>query len=544
MRYNWKPIFIVMINIIILMSGCSAQRYGLGYELQEETVRREIEMSSEAVDPAKITVDEILTSSLFIKVAEQIFGKSAADITWSQLQQVSYLEISLSKLNLQDVVITYMLNQGAPTPKNIWSVKGRATQYEPNHSNQAPPDTYADCQVIEIPAAVRTRGDDEIGDLGYFTGLNSLVLGAEIKLKSVQKDLGTLTQLRCLSISHISFAEIRQLFPAGAPITDLIISYADEGSIGEIEQFTQLKSLSMNRCKVSSLDGLESFQNLRLLELNECSVTDDMSALSRSKSLEALFVKGKNYSQIDYLSEIKDLKRLKSLHLNDSDIWSLSPLMENTSLTELSLHKCENLRDITAIETMTNLKTFYIIMSGKMAKLDFNKIPQLTDLYISVSGGVQFDDLAGLTNLELLTFFNFDTATDLQILTEFHSLRYLQISQVRYNDDLSPILNLPKLENIYLNNSQFLLNDGKLLPNENLIVLSLENAEINGSKAGEFSFLSNYPNLRYLSLAGINLSSLEFIDNLPVLKEFHLQRDLELDYGMLDQQEDLQYFLR
>jgi internalin A len=194
-----------------------------------------------------------------------------------------------------------------------------------------------------------------------------------------------------------------------------------------ISTLTQLTELHLGGNEISSLKALSSLINLTILDMRGTYIGegsfDGLEALTNLTSLNLQNV----YLTEEVMAEFPSLPKLTDLNLSETYIRNISALAGLPNLTNLNLSDCD-VRDVSPLAGLTNLTTLYLYNNivNPFAFATFNDFNKLTYLDLDTNGIQDISGLAGLKNLTTL------------ILT--------------YNgvNDISPLVNLTKLENLSL----------------------------------------------------------------------------------------------
>lgn len=233
----------------------------------------------------------------------------------------------------------------------------------------------------------------ELNDLVWF-GLHQCVGSENL---SFLKDLTGLKKFRytniygdkeCQSIKPVSYL---------TNLTELYLSVPAEtaADIRPLKGLTKLKKLEMEKAGSAYLDVLKNLKNLRELDLGTIG-TADMTFLKSLKKLESLDIVGKTQN----ISIVTELKNLKELHIGDTRE-DLSFIGEMTQLEDLFL-SYTNKSFTENIGNLKNLKELSLmdINNGRRYSLDFlSELESLEYLYIM---GQHDMDITGISKLKKL----------------------------------------------------------------------------------------------------------------------------------------------
>ncbi|CAN1210587.1 hypothetical protein TUMEXPCC7403_10350 [Tumidithrix helvetica PCC 7403] len=273
----------------------------------------------------------------------------------------------------------------------------------------------------------------DISPLRFAPNLTELTLsGAYIVDLSPLKFLPKLTDLTFfpseygLSAIDFNINELNALDPL-TNLTRLVFSTRLISDISPLKSHTKLTTLKFSsNSLVSDISSLESLTNLKELFIKESRVSD----LSPLQSLTKLSTLNLSCTLINNIEPLKSLINLEYLALNSAPIKNIFPLGSLSKLKGLSITRLNSHPDITALQTLTNLRNLYL---GSSEVTDISPLRSLTKL-VSL-------DLTG------------NKVSDVSPLQSLANLEYLSLA---HNPvvDITPLLFLPKLKRLVLDSSQ------------------------------------------------------------------------------------------
>ena len=235
---------------------------------------------------------------------------------------------------------------------------------------------------------------------------------------------------------------------------------------------------------IADLTGLEHATALTSLNLGpthgnfswnlEQHHVTDITPLSGLTQLTALYL---DYNFITDISSLSGLTALEVLDLGSNGIRDLSALSELTALTALDLSNNQSPDDgwgISDISVLSNLTA--------LEYLDL-QVNQITDI----------TPLAGLTQLETLSFHNNPGLSDIRALSGLTALKHLSLSNTLISD-IIPLANLTALKELYLNSCSI----SDISPLSGLT--ALEHLHLRSNSITDLSPLSNLTALELLDL--------------------------------------------
>ncbi|GHS89185.1 hypothetical protein FACS189487_08930 [Campylobacterota bacterium] len=186
------------------------------------------------------------------------------------------------------------------------------------------------------------------------------------------------------------------------------------------------------------------------LELHEPS---NLSCLQESKELEYLFISGgKNIGKDICFETIGKLNNLKTLLLEFITIDNLNFII-NTKIDYLMLAMCRLKCDLSVLG-QSNIQTLALSQNHNLTDLHFiEKISTLKKLKIDQSKATKLFDFSNLTHLEELHLQCMKSLESIECLSSAKSLKTLYIEEINTKlkaKDFEVLLNLPNLENLYV----------------------------------------------------------------------------------------------
>lgn len=456
------------------------------------------------------------------------------------------------------------------TPQELEKFQWLATKYTDMGSVLAVGYSYDDpyasdtASLTWVPLS-RDAAKLDTSQLARFTGLKKLDLSGSIS----SGDLSGLPiqGISCYSDSPAELAE--RLGDAAAQLKEVNITASLE-SLDGITAFTGAEKMSIYGGHLTDITMLANLKNVTSLTLDYCDDVTDFSVLSVMPWLKELSIESEGLRDIGFVSKMPELT---SLTLEDTSILHVNGLEGNTTLTSLSIDRCGEMKDCGAISGLTGLQKLFLDIPYGCAEPDLNGLTGLTEL--TVSG---FDNIGFLRNMPQLTTLTLDGCqisdtgafaglTGLKELSCSHvygdlanwnfvggipGLEILDLSGVSTYEDVSSLFLIPTLQELYLNGMECELNFSKLAVNESLTTLEMDgmkfytNVKISGG-GGIYSidydkvsldehtdFLTNYPNLKNLSLADNTLTNVDFASSLGALETLNISGNYVTDLKPLE----------
>ena len=497
-----------------MLTGCASQTAKPDCQIPETS------------DLSKATVPE----SPFIQtILCEILGKQPEDIKPEDLDRITCLEFSEKEDSEIEGLceIRFFLDEKAPMAKDYWKEINRIGLETLVDANP-----YRTSGSIQLVYSDFERNEKELSDLALFSSLETLKL--DLRLGGEETDLSPLKNLRTLSSSSYSIAELEQMFSETPQITQLALYKPDcmEG----IASFENLEYLAIDSPLMDRLEGIEQLTKLVSFHLSSVKYiyTEDLKLLPQTGCIENISFEGIGEKDLSFL---KDMKQLKKLSLESFEYTDLDFLEGLAGLEQLDLDKCDELQDLDAISGLTGLTELRFTQNAGLKLPDFTGLTNMKRLDMSLSEPFDLNNLASMTNLEYLAVFSNELygADSLKHMSE---LKRLFLNKLSGNEETSHLFNLPVLELLDLDGGVFRLDTGSLLPNAAMKHLYLSKAVINGGQT-DFSFLTNYPSLINLNLNGQQVSSLDFLNSLTMLEGFCIAPEIWETMGQGKEREGL-----
>jgi hypothetical protein len=200
-------------------------------------------------------------------------------------------------------------------------------------------------------------------------------------------------------------------------------------------KISHLVRLDISGANIASIEGIQNFSSLRSVSIDETQVTD-LSPLAVLDNLETLSLINTN---IDDFSNMPGLLNLENLFIITSHEIDIS-----------SLQKLNNLKSLNITWKEMNLFDFLKENDVNQAQpLDLSQVSKLTELealIIEYPKLANYGSLAKLKKLIWLKLYSYDSI-DLAFVKEMKGLVIIELSNPEIND-LTPLSGLENLENI------------------------------------------------------------------------------------------------
>jgi internalin A len=300
------------------------------------------------------------------------------------------------------------------------------------------------------------------------------------------------------------------------------------GDLTGLEYATNLTSLNLGEFfyyavwppelrtnQIEDISPLSGLIRLKSLDLSHNQITD-ISDLSNLTALVTLILYN---NQISNISALSGLSNLTSLDLEHNQITDITPLSGLTSLTLLELTS-NPIADTSPLSTMTGLESLSLGRAGLTRIPDLTNLPNLTFLDLV---GNQITDISGLSGMPAL-FGN--RITSIQGLSDVPNLKALGLG-VNQITDVSGLSGVTSLQIVDLTNNQIKA-IGALTDLPNLYYMDLQNNQIT-----DISGLAGLPNLIFVYLNRNRLETLNALSNLSRLRYVEASSNLITDIAGL-----------
>lgn len=247
-----------------------------------------------------------------------------------------------------------------------------------------------------------------------------------------------------------------------------------DSPLPDLEFLADFPHLRILELEGNQLPTLEGIQNLRQLEEFSCS-SNFISDISPLDSLLHLRMIKLYDNEFPSLKPIAHLENVTHLDVSKSKIRSLAPIAHWKQLKVLSVYKCYELRDVSALSAypdLTDLNISFLDVPNFSLSLIAGH-NQLQNLRVQgmVSSNEELKYIMQHTDLEQLTMGKNDSVTCIDSLRFLTKLKYLDIHSNNVSDvgvvrnfpdlvkivmyrnkvrDISPILSCPDLRSLFM----------------------------------------------------------------------------------------------
>lgn len=526
-------------------------------------------------------------SKAVIDFVETVFKKPLSEIKKADYESIKYLKvdreavpITSEKNDSTPWIFTYAkktANYGAPDKPIKLKIAGTKNIIEDDFQVFTELETLDFSNESDIVYAYDSVDFMNLKKLHYYTGssretINSLPLlninniyglGASSfsDIDNNVKALKTYKSLKVINLIYLKKGDIIKdlSFLSSFPDVESLSLYFTEGEkwdLAGITSLTKLKTLSI-KCNKTTFEHFNVLSGMPQIENLSFEYVDDLKTLD--------FVKNMPY--------------LKSLSIDSCPVVKLNGLKNCISLTSLTLDRCGDLTDVSALATLKSLKKLSIsaIWNYNITFPNLSKLTALSDVDIrardlSIIAGMSsikrlaiedvgnesysFRPLAGMKNLEELTLYDYDwlIKPDMaQYLAKLPKLRTINFGygSIAHYGDYTDVFSLPQVTKIvsfspksdgsginYIILSVKSLKDNKVLKELDLSGTEIYNNDVDKGSTDKFGvyankFLSHFPNLKKLNLANTYIENLDFVDKMPLLEELNISGNYVTDISKL-----------
>lgn len=329
-------------------------------------------------------------------------------------------------------------------------------------------------------------------------------------------------------------------------------------SASGLSAFTNVESLYLDSSMLSDINGISELPNLKKLTIMDGDYIDDLSALYQATQLESLYIESNSLRDVNFLTKFDNLKELTIV---GSKVLDFTPLAECTGLESLYLLENYETTDYEFVKGLTGLKEFGLMTSFNFDDSDMPDLSALSNVTKLYLGNFEsFDNLKYMTNVEeliiddggygdfgssnsllqlpnlrSLTLINGSISPEmLEQIAEVEGLEYLDFYSSYLWSDISPIMNMPNLQELRLDYASFMLDTDNVAESEHLRILDMSNAMISKYNTDQWAdkedieaeklqdALAKLHGMEELSLEDLTISSVDFAAGMENLKMLNI----------------------
>lgn len=536
--YGWKRGVALVILFFVILGVWKGPALYRRYQLNQQiAASAEASENGESGQKDSLTapdtsLETIPLTGLLALFAEQVFDRPAEEISVSELAKIQWLELQ-SNIDFRRIGYSFDDPQKNPEAQLSWV--------------DFPRDDYPEA---------------DLSCLSAFTGLKRITTNQTI-LPEYTRGLS----LTGIGGYYDSLEKVASLVDDPSKLCYISIT-SDPLSLAGLDSLTNLETLILNGDHIEEEKSLVNARSLKHLTLDMYDGSMDFSTLGMMPWLESLSIESQNIRDISFVSK---MDALASLHLKYGTFLTLDAL-QNLALTELSLESCGEVKDMSAVSTLTGLKSLRLDLPYGCPQPDLSGLTAMEDLYLERFDSTGF--LSQMTNLKTLVL-NYTPASSPSDFDHLVNLKKLQCSAFAASDqdfgfithlpaiedvslqgtvtykDISGIFNLPTLKRLDISNMQCEINFANLAENTTLEALSIDkiklfkNVRVSGgggivyvdwddvSFTENISFLEKFKGLKELSIKENELTEVGFAAALETLEKIDFSDNYVTDVSPL-----------
>lgn len=460
--------------------------------------------------------------TLIDELVWRIFGKNLDEVTQEELDSV--VELDFDEFSRDTYIMGYSLEDGT-SGSFLTTFDQLPLEYLPYFTN---------LQDLELRVGT-IRGDS----LRSLKNLNSLS-------GEFYDDFNTVCNPE--QISYLGF-------------------YGGYGIMSEesLASFTSLQGLTLDCDDISDLSCLNAKTDLYELAILDADRIEDFSILYQMENLDYLYIQSSQLKDIGFVSNMPNLMGFGIEDTKVLNVDALEPYKEQ--LYSLYLLDNSDLEPCDFVSDMINLENLELShrYDPNRTETDY-RIPDLSNLTnlvtLSLKGYEDFASMEKLINLESLSLENIGYGNPLPQIRELPKLDELymedasicnevikdiaaneNITYIDFEDaflwgDISPILNMPNLMQLNMKNAEGGIIFDNVNTNESMLYLDMEGTRLNPVKEnGEWDYSNDveyvfaehldmfaaFPELLYLSVPSHEIQSVDFVSALQELEILNVE---------------------
>lgn len=518
--YGWKRMLVgcsLGFIIVFTTSFLKFRNQKKSVSIPIDSIQKE-EIATTAINPQQSSITGVLAFMI-----ETVYGKEISNVTEEELSRFQWLEMCYST---DSIYMGYSFSDPSQTKEEelIW---------------------------ISFP---KDNAQVSFEELNQLKGLKKININSYLTAEALRGL--SLIEIGCYSKS---FQDLADIIEKPSQIKKISIKNNID-SLNGIQRFKNVSSLSLDAGNIHELDELALLKSLISLTLKDCNAVSDFTVLSSLSNLEKLSIQSETLRSANFLS---GLPNLRSLTLIDTRIYDLSILKKHTNLTSLTIKDCDELMNLDVLSKLTKLRNLSIELPYECPKPALSTLTKVINLEISNFNSTTFlqnltaletlqiescsiDDPSAFSALENLNSISCSSLSlkveDWEFISNIPHLKTLNLNNLSTYKDISSLFNISGLETLLLNGAECEIDFSKLQPNQSLTTLNMDgillykNVSISGvgivsvsydkvKLSEHIEFLSNYPNLKELSIADNKLTSLNFAASLSKLELLNIQKN-------------------
>ena len=266
-------------------------------------------------------------------------------------------------------------------------------------------------------------------------------------------------------------------------------------SISALKEFTAIEELDlMSNPFLTNLEGIENCTKLKNLAINNCNLTD-ISNLNNATLLEQIVIYDNN--NLENLYGLENSNNLKFLRADNCNIKDISSLYGKTNLKYLDLENNKNLRSVLTLGSLSALSNLYLAGNEQMIGTEVRDALANEETHILQNCGSNYT----IPNIYMIYFSNLE------------SYDYSNMNLTDESNEINALKNKTNVKRLNLSG----------------------NSNLSNNKLQEI--LKTMTGLEYLSLKGLQLENLEFMNTVTNLKELDIRdcKNISNDLSILNE---------
>lgn len=175
--------------------------------------------------------------------------------------------------------------------------------------------------------------------------------------------------------------------------------------------------------------------------------------------------KNEEPNQVEDISYIKDLTKLKYICLDNNKVSDISPVKNLKNLETLDICYNPIQENIDFIENLSNLKELWIVGTNRKELPDLSKFPKLESLYVTDN---QIKDINSVKELPELTTINFNK-NKIETTINKNGIQEIKLPAI--------LLDMKDEENILYTTENYVLDGCKISEDGKNIIIDTEDVE-------------------------------------------------------------------
>ncbi len=302
----------------------------------------------------------------------------------------------------------------------------------------------------------------------------------------------------------------------------------DSNNFSDLKYFTGLQKVHLwTSGDPTGLDSLKSIPTLESLSIGSTLRKVNISDISDLKQLKSLAINGATNLNDSDVSKLSGLTNLKKITITDSGITKFSSLdFLPEDLEELDVSNTSTITSISGIERFKKLKLLNITDTSVSDLTPVTSLKDtITDLEANTKNGINsIEPLSQLTRLNYLLFRSSNNISSIEKLKSLTGLKTLVITGGNEISDISPVNSMPSLSALAFYGFSKLSDIKPISKNASLKCFSLISSNVS-----DISVLSSLSKIRKLALVDNKLTDINPIKSLNNLTKLVVGDEIGLD---------------